>query len=335
MIKNPFNESSRQKDCFFIAVLGFITYFFIFIKPPYFSVSDAPFWINTARFSLHRPVTLFILKLVNPVFKLNPLGYYSFGIALHLCNAILLYKLIVSLAKDNKIAFTTAAFFLVHYINADTVLGIYQFETILSGFFYLISLVSFTKSLFLIKFKKIFYALSLISFLIALGSRESVFSLPFIILTVDILFVKKDNSNTFKRAVCRYSPYFILAVTFVIFVALSQWYTYRIPERLNVVYHNFSGVIINYAILMEALFIPFNFQNATNAFWQMANHQFGSALLIVVGFCLLTFYAKSKLYKFSLIWIALTSIPFLARPYQLKEVYLYLPLIGAGLFFPF
>ncbi len=332
MSKSSFLKSSPLRHFFFIAAIGFITYLFIFIKPPYFSVSDAPFWAKNVSFSYHRPLTLFVLKAVNPVFKLNPLYYYFLGAGLHLCSAVLIYYLAVRVVKNNEIALTTAAYFLVHYISADTLLGIYQFETVFSGFLYLISMFCFFKYLDAIKGGKVFYALSLIAYLLALAARESVFSLPVIILAYDILFVQDTGRRKLKKIIYRHAPYFIATIVIITAVGLNEWYTYRIPERLNVLCHNFSGIIINYAILMEALFIPFNFQYASNAFWQTANHDLFVSLLISSGFILLFFVVKNKACKFALFWVAATSAVFLARPYQLKEVYLYLPLIGAGFF---
>lgn len=331
MVSIPFLQPGRQRDFFRIILLGFIIYLPLFIKPPYFAISDFALWLKDGIISYHRPVTFALFKLIMPIFQLNPLGYYFLSVTLHIFNAFLVYILARVFIKDNKFSFLAAAFFLVHYISADTILCIHDFEIILSSFFYLISVICFIKTLTASGFKNIFYTLSVISYIFALNSRESVFSLPFVISACGILMAKDNIYRRFKWPTRYYAPYFIITIIILLFLAYKGYYVYRVIERLHFIRYNFSGLIINAAIFLEALFIPFNFQYATNAFWQIAAHSLPISLFIVATFTLLIFCVKDRNFKFILLWIFLTIAPFLARPPQSKEIYLYLPLVGAAI----
>ncbi len=311
--------------------MGFAVYLSIFLKPPYFAVSDFALWLKDGTISYHRPVTFALFKLVMPIFQLNPLGYYSLSLILHIFNALSVYILAKFFIRGNKFAFFAAAFFLVHYISADTILCIRDFEIILSAFFYLVSIICFMKSLTAAEFKNIFYALSLIAYIFALGSRESVFSLPLVISAWGILLVKNNIDSRFKTSLRYYAPYFIVTIIILLFLAYKGYYAYRVEERLSFLRYNFSGLIINTAIFLEALFIPFNFQYATNSFWQAGTHLLPVALFVAGSFIVLIFFVNDRKFKFSLLWIFLTIAPFLPRPLESKEIYLYLPLVGTGI----
>lgn len=332
MIRIPFLELSRRRGFFGLILLGFIIYLPIFLKPPYFAVSDFALWLKDGMISYHRPVTFVFFKLVMPIFQLNPLGYYFLSVTLHIFNALLVYILAKFFIQDNKFSFLAAAFFLVHYISADTILCIHDFEIILSSFFYLISIICFMKTLTASGFKNIFLASSIITYLFALGSRESVFSLPLVICACGILMAKDNIYPKFKSLLRYYAPYFIITVIILLFLADKGYYVYRVGERLDFVRYNFSGLIINTAIFLEALFIPFNFQYATNSFWQISAHSLPIALFITIIFIFLIFWVNDRKFKFSLLWIFLTIAPFLPRPPQSKEIYLYLPLAGMAIF---
>lgn len=331
MISVPFLRPSRYRDFFAIILLGFAIYLPVFLKPPYLAMSDFALWLKDGMISYHRPVTFALFKFVMPVFQLNPLGYYFLSLILHIFNALSVYILAKFFIRGNKFAFFAAAFFLVNYISADTILCIRDFEIILSAFFYLVSIICFMKFLTSAEFKNIFYALSLISYIFALGSRESVFSLPLVISACGILLVKDNIYPRFKTSLRYYAPYFIITIIILLFLAYKGYYAYRVEERLSFLRYNFSGLIINTTIFLEALFIPFNFQYATNSFWQTGAHLLPVALSVASSFILLIFFVNDRKIKFSLLWIFLTIAPFLPRPLQSKQIYLYLPLAGAGI----
>lgn len=336
MIKCLSLKSKACRDIILIISLGFVLYFFMFFKSFHFAndfvLTDFSSWHRWENISFHRPIAFILLRLIMLIFQSNPMDFYKISMILHIFNAILGYKLCILLTKNNKISLMAAVFFLVHYISINTILCVHNFPIILSSFFLLISMISFIRSLSNVRFKSILYAVSILSYFLALGSRESVLAFPFIIIAYDFLFTDTFNYSNFKKIIYRNAPFFIITLIIIAFIICKEANSYHLFERIDIFRYNFASVIINAAIFLEALFIPFNFQWATITFWQAAHHSLFISSFVVGGIVLLGILVKDRLYKFSIILVMIYLGPYLFRPYQIKEIYLYWPLIGAGLF---
>jgi len=117
----------------------------------------------------------FVEKLV---WGLNPLGYHMVNVALHSCNAILVWLLLRRL--NLKGAWLAGLIFALHPMQVESVAWISERKNLLSTLFYLLSLYNF------IKFEDTsgwrWYGLSLGLFALALLSKTVTCTLPVIVL---------------------------------------------------------------------------------------------------------------------------------------------------------
>ena len=121
---------------------------------------------------------------------LRPLGFHVVNIVLHAVNAILLYRILVTLRLSG--AFFAAAVFAVHPVHVESVAWITERKNVLSGLFYLLAFQAywrFATSQILTtesphKGRWWSYSLALVSYVCALLSKSVTASLPAAILVV-------------------------------------------------------------------------------------------------------------------------------------------------------
>lgn len=255
------------------------------------------------------------------------------GIAAHIINSLLVYHLVKLVNKNKKIALVSALFFSIFCANYAALLEMDTLEEKLAAFFYMFSVIFYIKFVNLLGSNKKhrYYFISFFSFILGLLSRETLYSVPLIILAYEMFFITKPISfASIKEKILRISPFLLIAFVHIIIAATKFPDGYRINERLGFLYSFPQGLIINIATLMKLLFIPFDFQYATVAFGDTQYHTLYSSLLIVLIFIFLLFLIKERSYKFSLSWIILTILPVATRAYRVEERGLYLASIGAS-----
>ena len=135
-----------------------------------------------------RQLTFFSFYLSYMAGGENPLGFHIVNVVVHLANAILLYYLLSQFLK-HWVAVTAGAIFLVHPIQTEAVLYVYQRSVLLACLFSLLSLIAFHK-------KK--YWLAAICFVCAFESKESAIAVP---IALALLFRHKSRWPLFAGSV--------------------------------------------------------------------------------------------------------------------------------------
>jgi len=144
---------------------------------------------------------------------LHVTGYHVFNLLIHLLNALLVYWLVVltlrtPYASDHFqkdilktsapycwLPLFTALLFVAHPVQTQTVTYIVQRFTSLATLFFLLSLVMYIKARGLDSSKKagyLFYAMSIISAVLAMRTKEIAFTLPVMIILYEWMFFKGD-----------------------------------------------------------------------------------------------------------------------------------------------
>jgi Tfp pilus assembly protein PilF len=217
-------------------------------------------------------------------------GYHLVNIFIHMFNSLLLYWFITLTFKTpffsvtgrhlvfpdgarNFIVVFTALLFAVHPIQTQAVTYIVQRFTSLATFFYLMSLVMY------IKWKEskeqqpkryvpsaMFYAVSLLSAVLAMKTKEFAFTLPVVMAMYELMFF---NGKIMKRLLYL-APFFLTVLLIPLSLAVTGWSLSDI-SRINEEAANISGasvsisrgeylftqlrVIVTY---IRLLFIPIN-----------------------------------------------------------------------------
>jgi tetratricopeptide (TPR) repeat protein len=168
----------------------------------YFSSLD-PFWYHVVNLIIHYLAAIFLFLFVNNTLNLPRIkttyGPFSYPIAL-----------------------LTAFFWAVNPVQVTAVTYIVQRMASMAGLFYILSLYLYligrTSD---IRIKQIiFFLLSLLSALLAIGSKENAFMLPVCVYLYDLLLIQDLNNKMFTR----HLKYFILPSA----IALFFWFVFFI-----------------------------------------------------------------------------------------------------------
>jgi tetratricopeptide (TPR) repeat protein len=138
------------------------------------------------NYNYYRPVQTFLFALIYRVSGLNPLGYHLTSIIIHSLNALLVFYLINKLFANYSLAFLSSILFCVHPIHTETVSYISSIAELLVGLFILLTITSYIRYIESAKIME--YAISILSFILALLSKETGFLIfvPFFMLVIGL-----------------------------------------------------------------------------------------------------------------------------------------------------
>lgn len=190
-----------------------------------------------------RPVTHLSLQLNYAVSGLNVVGWHVFNTAVHMANGILVYFFVLRTLllpplratyaeKARGIALFCALIFSVHPIQTESVTYIISRSELLAGFFFLSAFLLFLKGAESGRFR--WHALSFVSALLAMGSKEWAATLPVVILLYDYLFL---SCGSFRAVLKRWPAYLLLVLPWLL--ALYILMLYRVATSAG---FNISGV---------------------------------------------------------------------------------------------
>ncbi|MGD9976043.1 MAG: tetratricopeptide repeat protein, partial [Desulfatirhabdiaceae bacterium] len=160
-------------------------------------------------------------------------GYHAVNIIIHGMNALLIYAIILLLLKHactpgfsryadhaKSIALLSAVLWAVHPIQTQAVTYIVQRMTSLAALFCLVSIYAYIRARIATSTsrKMVFFGLCVLSFVLAVGSKENGAILPAGLLLVEILFFQTRPEQT-----SRIRFWFLLAVAFSA-VLICAWF---------------------------------------------------------------------------------------------------------------
>lgn len=131
-------------------------------------------WLTT-RTPDYWPVTSTALWLEWRLWGANPLGYHVASVLVHAMAAVLFWMILTGMGVPG--AFLAALIFAVHPVNVESVAWITQLKNLLAMLFFLASIYCFLRSR-----SGLFYALSLVAFILAMLSKGSAAPLPLVLL---------------------------------------------------------------------------------------------------------------------------------------------------------
>lgn len=158
----------------------------------------------------YRPLQMLTYALNYTVSKLDVRAYRLTNIAIHILVAIMLYWLTQLVSKNEVLSLITALIFVSHPIHTQAVTYISGRADPLAALFILLS------SIFYIKYshnknKISFYFLSILSFLLALLSKETALIVPLILLAYDY-----NYRSLRKVSLKRHTPFFLFGLIYIV-----------------------------------------------------------------------------------------------------------------------
>jgi len=138
----------------------------------------------------YRPVVTFSYFLDYAIWSLNPSGYHLTNVILHTINCFLLYAVVLRLVRIRPVALLSAVLFSMHPCVTETVNAISYREDILAALFIFLSCLCL-----ILSGKKVYYALSLLSYLLSLFSKETAIVMPLFIFLYWIFYLRKSHTG--------------------------------------------------------------------------------------------------------------------------------------------
>ena len=161
-------------------------------------------WLEKPSTHQYYPLVLSFFRLEYQLWGLNPFGYHLINVLLHGLNGVLLWLLLRKLRVRG--AWIAGALFAVHPVMVESVAWITERKNVMSGAFYLLSLLAYLRfePLEEKEFRRpIFYFLSLGLFICALLSKTVTCSLPVIIA---VLIWWKQSERSGQCGFPRFAP---------------------------------------------------------------------------------------------------------------------------------
>ena len=312
-------------------------YLSAFFSQKYFAISNE---------LTYRPVVTLSYFVDYAIWQLQPWGYHMTNLIIHTLNVYLVYFTAYLLFKNRITAFISCLLFSIHPIFSEAINAVSYREDLLSASFLLVAFILF------IKYNEstnrryfiTWYALSLLTYLLAMLSKETAFVLPFLILSYDLIFQKNhilNFHNRIRRLAANYAGYIAIGG----FYLFLRFYLFHNPGESvrypgNSVFVNFIMMTKVLGYYVKLLFIPapLNADYIVPLTFSPADAAFiiSIILLIITAILLVKKCRLSSIWTFSTIWFFVTLLPVLnIIPINniMAERYLYIPGIGFTMLF--
>ena len=326
---NWFYEQDSRKVTAGLILAGLLVFGWSFGHPFHFddvlitndaNVTDGAQWNHFLNPFHLRQLTFFTFYLNHLFGGTNPTGYHVVNVLIHIGNAILLFSLLARFV-DRWVAIAAAAIFLVHPIQTEAVLYVYQRSTLLGCFFSLLALIALAERrtglaviFFVLAFegKESALAVALAVALLESGkhlarTRQIVFILAAVLglASFGLLVYSKEQTVGINAAAQIGPLQYLLTETRVVYTYL-RLLVFPYPQALEYEFHNTGGVL-TVAGVLTILTVGYCLYRQER--WK------------IFGLCILTF--------FILLFPTSSIIPSLDVAFEHR---LYLPMLAFSLF---
>jgi tetratricopeptide (TPR) repeat protein len=281
------------------------------------------------------PLTYLTYLLDSALYDFWAGGYHITNVLFHIGNVLLLYYLWTSLTGNRFLAAFVAALFAVHPIHVESVAWITERRDVLSVFFGLASMLAYVA--YAQHGRRLAYWSSLALFLCSLLSKQTLVTLPCVLLLIDFWPLRRLG----RRAVVEKLPFF--AVSFILCVVIFRAQikggfvepisAYPVPMRLG-------NAAVAYTLYLQKAFFPVNLSvlypyPATT----ISLLSIGLAIAFLVAVTFLAFKTRERWPHFTVgwLWFLGTFVPLIGivqiGSQQMADHYAYFPLIGIYLAF--
>ncbi len=277
------------------------------------------------RFIPYRPFVTLTYIADYSFWKLNPLGYHLTNIALHVLVSVCLYWFLSILFKNARLSLITSLFYLVHPVHVEAVAYISGRNDMLAFLFMILTFIIYRKR----KEKRhpTSYILMVLSFCLALLSKENALVLPLLILFYHYAFKSKARVRDLLSLACLSSVFLVLKLSVLkaslIKVSAAQTFLDRVP-----------GIFVAFLNYVRLLVLPFDLHMdyGKRSFSFMDPWVFlgMAAALSLLVFAFRRRKADPFLF-FSVGWFFIAFIPvsnIYPLPFFMAEHWLYVPSVG-------
>ncbi len=305
----------------------------------------------------YQPVRVLSYAIDYYFWRLNPLGYHLGNIALHGFSAVILYLLLgnllpqmrpeSSLESNRTIALLASLLFAVHPVNVEAVTWISSRKYGLLALFYFASFYFYIKHSEKGRYHRMYYPLSIVSYILSLLSSPFSVTLPAILFLYDYCRIRDVNLyNIIKSRLLSYLPYIVLSISQFI-ILLNSFTTAPGPvpaiksHEMNNIFYTFLTMLRVLYDYIKNLLFPFWLNNmyVDHTSTSIFEYKVILSLLVIfllIGILFFQVRADNKVNLFCLGWFVLTWLPvsnIIPISTKMADRYLYLPAVGLFLLF--
>lgn len=283
-------------------------------------------------FGNYQPLHIFSYAIEYHFYKLNPVGYHTTSVVMHLIVTFLVYRFVLLLSENNAIALITALLFGIHPLHVESVAWAAERKDLLYAMFFLGSLICYIRYIKeQQKLKFIFFAFFF--FVLSIMSKAMASSLPPVLILVDYFYGRKFNT----KIVIEKIPFFAIAGLFGFIAAHTASTTGQVSLHVFNLFERILFANLNLLSYVAKLLIPVQL----SSFYPYPHRIDGHlpyycyvAPLVVIGLLVLIIRSakKTKVILFgagffvACIFLVLQLFP--VGPTIISERYSYLPSIG-------
>jgi len=294
------------------------------------SVENTKWALTSAgKMNLWHPLTYLSHQLDVTLFGLKPMGHHAMNVLLHSVGGVFLYLLIANLTKSKWLPLVIVAIWAFHPQRVQSVAWLSERKDVLSGMFFFLTLYSYTK--WMSSRAEWLYWLSLASCSLALLSKPSVVSLPFIL--IGIYFFFSERKLNWRKMLPRILPFLTLA-------ALTALMTMYFQSKGGLANLNsgigssayFAKILLSFSFYIERFFNPTPHQLWFYPDLSVKRLLLAGAITVISVLLVVLTYRKSKLVGFGALWYLMMWLPISGiiplSFYFRADRYSYLPQIG-------
>jgi protein O-mannosyl-transferase len=297
------------------------------------------------------PLTWLSLMTDSQLFGTNPMGYHLVNVALHTANSALLFLLFRSMSGALWRSALVAALFALHPLHVESVAWIAERKDVLSGLFWILTLLCYTA--YVKQSKRSMYLLSLALFALGLMAKPMLVTIPAVLLLIDFWPLKRiripffADSNAagapastvieltrLRDLVVEKIPFLALATisSVVTFYAQSHAGAVAALNRLALS-DRISNAFWSYIGYVRKMFFPYDlavyYPLVPVPYWQSGC----AAIMLCGGAIIVVRQARTRPYlAFGYFWYIITLLPVIGfiqvGGQAMADRYSYLPHIG-------
>ncbi len=275
------------------------------------------------------PLTWLSLMIDGTAYEAWAGGYHLTNLLLHLANVLLVFVVFRKATRQEFLSAFVAALFAVHPVHAESAAWVSERKDVLSVCFGLLTLwayVSYAQrgrlSSFLLALT--FYAMSLMS-------KQTLVTLPFVMLLLDSWPLKRLN----RRAILEKIPFLVLSAVFCVVAVLAQasGLSVRSLEAAPLAIR-LANAAIAYVSYLQKAFVPWNlgvyYPFSTDLSLPLV--AFSLALLVALTALAFEFRRRYPYFTIGWFWYLGTLVPMIGLVQvglqQMADRYAYFPFLG-------
>jgi len=303
-------------------------------------------WSFTAiHASNWHPLTWLSHMLDCQIYGMNPGRHHMTNVLLHILNALLLFLVFKRMTGDLWQSGFVAALFALHPLHVESVAWVAERKDVLSTFFLMLTLWSYTRYVEDSEFNK--YLLVILFFIIGLMAKPMLVTLPFGLLLFDYWPLKRfqlgssgDKNHTMKKPfywglIWEKTPLFFLSAVSSVGTYLAQKSSGAVHSLASIPFHTrVANAMVSYVSYIGKMIWPNNLAvlypyPESKMLWKVAG---AGLFLIVVSVIAFRMKRTKPYFVVGWLWYLGTLVPVIGfvqvGVQAMADRYTYLPLIG-------